>query len=753
MSNNGYFIKNGSVYVVQEPYTKIPFTNVLYNADGYLTEINQWGTGASSVQFADKEVCTILADGGKTVYLRNEGTGTVWCPGVEPMHSKVEDFRCEHGDGYTIVSSSFEGIAVSIRTFVPEKGLREVWTVEMTNNGEANVKLSIVPMVKMELMGFSGPRFCNSPLQSYVTTFETELNGTYFETGNPNTKGKPYDAILAASVNVDYYSGCDRATLAAPQTLSYPYALLKGQNLDCTTAMSGIPFMALQCMESLKPGETKRVSFLLGTCRNKEEAKELVSMLTSEETVEAEHEKALAKIVERRKRVRIETPDEKVNYLVNTWLKKGMEYCLRKKDATRDNLQFAFGLTMSEPEVTKDTIKLAMSYQYKDGHTVRSWKPLDETYYSDGPIWLVLVACDYLKYTEDIDFLKEKVAYFDGGEATVLEHLQAGITRLNEDKGPHKLCLARWADWNDALNLSDPEAESVFVSMGLAWCLKEMAELMEYVGDRIKAVEYRCLYEELKCTINKTCWDEEGEYYIRAFSNGKVIGGSNSEGSVIYANAQTWAILSGVVTEDRLEKIVLATDKYIVTDLGCLVNYPAYNKCMLDLGRITYQVPGTTENGAVYCHATAFKINGDIERGDGEQAYRDLKRILPDSEANPTENSGALPYTLTSCYATNSHVWGKTGRPWLSGSQGWVMRCIVEGLLGIRKAYGGFYVKPLLPEEWMEAACSILRKGTEYRFILKRTGIKGMTIDGVAVEESFVPFTYHKKKVTVVVTV
>ena len=752
MSSKGYFIKNGSAYVVQEPYTKIPFTNVLYNVDGYLTEMTQWGTGASSVQFADKEICTILPEGGKALYLRNEKTGKVWCPGVEPMHSEVDDFKCEHGDGYTLVSSSFEDILVRFRTFVPERGLREVWTVEVTNNGKETVKLSVVPMVKMELMGFSGPRFCNSPLQSYVTTFEKELNGTYFETGNPNTKGKPYDAVLAASEKVDFYSGCDRAALAAPQTLSYPYALLKGENLDCTTAMSGIPFMALQCVESLEPGETKRVDFLLGTCCSKEEAKELVSILASKETVEAEYEKAIAKIADRRKRVLVKTPDEKINYFVNTWLKKGMEYCLRKKDATRDNLQFAFGLTISEPEVTKDTLKLAMSYQYKDGHTVRSWKPLDETYYSDGPLWIVLVACDYLKYTDDIDFLKEKVAYFDGGEALVLEHLHNCINRLHVDKGPHNLCLARWADWNDALNLSDPEAESVFVSMGFAWCLKEMAELMEYVGDRIKAVEYRCLYEEMKSIINKTCWDEEGEYYIRGFSNGKVIGGSDSEGSKIYANAQTWAILSGVVPKERLDKIVAATEKYIVTELGCLVNYPAYDQCMPDLGRITYQVPGTTENGAVYCHATAFKINGDIVRGDGEQAYRDLKRILPDSEANPTENSGALPYTLTSCYATNSHVWGKTGRPWLSGSQGWVMRCVVEGLLGIKKAYGGFYVKPALPEEWNEAECIIERNGTEYVFCIKRTGQKRVLVDGTPAVNGFVTFA-EKTKVCISATV
>lgn len=748
MNNPGFFSKDGKAYTVTEPYTAIPFTNVLYNEDGYLTEITQWGTGASSVQFADKEVCTILPEGGKALYIRDEGTGKVWCPGVEPLHSAVEHFACEHGDGYTIVDSEFEGIAVRYKTFVPAKGLCEIWTVEITNTKAEKAELSVVPMVKMELMGYTGPRFCNSPLQSYVTTFEEKLNGTYFETRNPNTKGKPYDAVLAASGKVDYYSGCDRKTLAAPQTLSYPHALLEGENLDSSTSMSGIPFMALQCVEVLEPGQTKRIDFLLGICCNKEEAQRMVSVLTDSKIIDAEFDKALEKIEKRRNRVRIKTPDDKINYFVNTWLKKGMEYCLRKKDATRDNLQFAFGLTSSEPEVTKDTIKLAMSYQYKDGHTVRSWLPLDETYYSDGPLWMILVTCDYLKYTDDLGFLKEKVAYFDEGEATVLEHLQSGIERLHMDKGPHGLCLARWADWNDALNLDDPNAESVFVSMGLAWCLKEMTALMKYMGMDEEAALYNVRYEELKAIINQTCWDEKGEYYVRGFSHGSVIGGTESKGSTIYANSQTWAVLSGVATMERLEKIVAATDKYIVTELGCLVNYPAYAEAMPEIGRISYQYPGTVENGAVYCHATAFKINADVERGDGDRAYRELKKIMPDNETTPYEVSGALPYTLTSCYATNAHIWGKTGRPWLTGSQGWMMRCVIEGFLGIKKAYGGFYIHPAMPSEWKEAECLIERNGTEYVFTIKRTGMESLVVDGVPVQESFIAFS-EKKRVRV----
>ena len=743
MERPGYFANEGKSYVVTELYTKIPFTNVLYNEKGYLTELTGWGTGTASVKFEDKETCFITPEEGKALYLRNERTGKVWCPGAEPMHSAVDGFQCEHGDGYSIVSSEYEGIHASVRIFVPDHHSCEIWTVELTNKTGESTEISVVPMFKLMMMGYAAPRFGENPFQSYITAFCDEGNMLYFESRNPNTKGKPYDAVLAASERIDFYSGCDRKTLAAPQQLSYPYALLSGQNLDSGTDVGGggLPFMAVQCIQALEPGETKRVDFLFGTCRNKEEGKELVSIVRAKGHVEKEFTDTISRLKEKRERLVVKTPNEKVNYFVNTWLKKGLEYCLRKKDATRDNLQFALGLVYTEPQVVKDTIKLAMRYQYRDGHTVRSWKPLDETYYSDGPFWIVLVTCEYLKFTDDMEFLNETVPYFDGGEATVLEHLKACIGRFDADRGPHDLCLARWADWNDALNLPDANAESVFVSMAFAWNLKDMTELLEYIGQSDAASEYRDKYEDMKRVINEACWDEKGEYYVRGYSNGKVVGGSASKGSVIYANPQTWAILSGVVTEERLPKIMAAVNKYIETDLGCLVNYPAYAEYSPEFGRISYQVPGTTENGAVYCHATAFKINADIQVGDGERAYDDLKKILPDSEANPYNNSGALPYTLTSCYATNPMVWGRTGRPWLTGSQGWVMRCVVEGLLGIRKTYGGFLFEPAFPKAWDLADCTVERMGTRYHFSVERTGTKRMLINERVSDTAFVPFS------------
>lgn len=737
MAKHGYFSEDGRSFIVTEEYTETPYTNVLYNKDGYCTEINQWGNGTASVQFEDSEICTITPQNGKTIYLRNDNTGEVRSIGAEPMHSNVSDFSCEHGDGYSIVKSEYGGIAASLRIFVPENGLCEIQTVEITNNTEAAADISVVPAVKLDMSGYSASRFETVPIQSYTADFDGRLNGVYFTGGNPNAKDKPYDAFLAASEKVDFFSGDDRYVLAAPQSLSYPYALLRGKNLDSRACTAGEPFLALQCVKTIKPKETIRVSFMLGISTSVEEACKAAEILKSDGGTEQLFAETVKHIAERHSVISVSTPDALLNNFVNIWIKKGMEYCLRKKDATRDNLQFAMGLIHTSPELLKNTIRLVMRYQYSDGHTVRSWKPLDETFYSDGPIWLILAACEYVKYSDDTDFLNEKIKYYDEGSGTVMQHLERGINKLGKDKGEHGLCLMQFADWNDALNLADSGAESVFTSMGFAWCLLEMSDLCEYIKND-SAEKYRAQYNEMRGLINKTCWDEKG-YYIRGFSGGKKIGSSESDGSKIFVNTQSWAILSGVAEKERIPSLLAAIDKYTKTELGCMVNSPAYEKYNPEVGRISFQVPGTYENGAVYCHATGFKINADTELGRGNEALEDIRKILPDSAANPAEKSGALPYALTSSYCTNPNVYGKAGRPWLTGTQSWLMRCVTEGLLGIKKTYGGFLIKPSFPDEWDCAECRILRKGTEYSFKIRRTGRNAVTVNG---EESgsFVPF-------------
>ena len=105
-----------------------------------------------------------------------------------------------------------------------------------------------------------------------------------------------------------------------------------------------------------------------------------------------------------------------------------------------------------------------LRHQFADGHAVLTWYPYDDTCYSDQPFWIVWAVCELIKETGDFSILEQKVSWQDSGEATVLEHVKAAVRRLIEDKGENGLVKIRFADWNDALNVTDdPEAETVML--------------------------------------------------------------------------------------------------------------------------------------------------------------------------------------------------------------------------------------------------------------------------------------------------
>jgi cellobiose phosphorylase len=386
-----------------------------------------------------------------------------------------------------------------------------------------------------------------------------------------------------------------------------------------------------------------------------------------------------------------------------------------------------------------------MTQQFSDGSLVRSWLPLNKTKFSDEPLWLVNTTCDYIKYTEDTEFLEEIVDYLDGGSDTVWVHLLKAVNRVDSDRGPHNIPLSHFADWNDALNTGDADknAESVFVAMQLAFAFKEMADLSEYLGKKKLSAEFSAKYEALKKTVNDCCWDDEG-YYVRSFSHGKPIGSSLCErGAKIFVNPQSWSIISGVCPQERLSSVMAAVDKYIDTPVGCRVNYPAYSEADPALGRISFQYPGTNENGAVYAHATSFKMYADCMLGLGDRAYETYLKLLPSNPNNPPEVADTIPYAISNCCFTADVCYGKSSAlPFGTGTQAWLFRTVIEGLLGVRFAYGGFNINPAFPSAWDKAEMTLQRGGANYKFIISNnnTGEKKIYVDGKPADSDFIPF-------------
>ena len=493
----------------------------------------------------------------------------------------------------------------------------------------------------------------------------------------------------------------------------------------------------LQHKLTLLPGERREIRLVFGAAESIEEAQTSAALYTAEDAQSAALKKAEAAYREKYAALSVQTPDEKLNRIMNLWLKKQVDFCIVGKKGVRDNLQIAVALLNVRPEKAKAEILECLRHQFRDGHAVLTWYPYDDTRYSDQPFWIIWAVCQLLKETGDKSIFDLSIAWQDGGEASVLDHVKAAVRRLLDDRGRNGLVRIYFADWNDALNIPpEEEAESVMLSEQFCLALSELKALMRWIGDEEYAAFCQKAYDEMKAAINRAAWD--GGWYCRALAPTENIGSKDSSGSKIYLNAQTWAVLGDVVLEDRLPALLSAVDG-LERDFGFPLNDPPYRGYDPMAGRMSGMLPGLFENGGVYCHASAFKILMDCALGRGDEALRTLKKIMPDSEQNPSARSGAEPYVFTNCYSTHPKYYGRSYQSWTTGTSAWSLMGLYEGILGVKRDYAGLRIEPAFPGDWEHAEMTRRFRGTDYAIRYRRTGEAGITVDGKQIKGTLLP--------------
>lgn len=738
--------------IIHDPKPPRYWFNYLWNENGYCAQVSQQGHGRSYYLNEKAEMCMLNNNDARYVYLRDEETGNCWNIGEGPMNTPVEDYSCEHSIAYSKVSSINSDIRGAWRLFVPEKGYNEVWTLTLRNESASPRCLSVFSAVTFELEGFKYPRYYEM-YRCLETSFDKTLNGIYCASSHPFAPHKRYNAYLASSEPVYAYDGdlakfCG-ANGSVTKLDASAYALFQRPEIvtsgkDCTNSDAALFILGgvLQHRLTLQPSEEKEINLVFGVSESLEEAQNVSRKFFDPATTEREFLRAQAYNLGKYSSLSVSTPDEKIDHIMNLWIKKQVDCCIVGKKGVRDNLQIAVALLNYRQDKAKAEILECLRHQFQDGHAVLTWYPYDDTRYSDQPFWIIWAVCELVKETGDFDILNHRIEWQDGGSATVLEHLKAAVDRLLGDKGANGLIRIYFADWNDALNITtDPEAESVMLSHQACLALRELKCLMERIGDQDYAAMLQKELETLKCDINEKAWD--GQWYMRALSKMENIGSKDSWGSKIYLNAQTWAVLGDVVPQKRLSALVKAVDG-MERDFGFPLNDPPYPVYSPNVGRMSGMLPGLFENGGVYCHATGFKILMDCKLGRATQAIRTLKKIMPDSEKNPSSQSGAEPYVFTNCYSTHPKYYGKSYWSWTTGTSAWAMMCIYEGIMGIHRDYGGLRIRPCFPAEWHRAEATRHFRGCDYHIVIMNpdgveNGTAEITVDCEQMTDDILP--------------
>lgn len=741
------FAQDRNACVIYDPRTPRHWYNYLWNELGYCAQVSQTGHGRSYHLNEKADICMLNGDSARFVYLRDEETGESWNVGMSPLNVPVEDYRCEHAIGSSTVSSRKDGIVSFWRLFVPVDLYGEVWTVRVRNDSATQRTISLFPTVSFSLDGFSHPRYYEM-YRSIETSFDAALNGIYCRSVHPFAPHKRYNGYLASSEKTVAYDGDLTAFCGPLSTVTNkdasssalyqrPEILLAGK--DCTGSEGAlfIPGAVLQHKLVLNPGEEKEIHLIFGVAESMEEARESVRKYLNHDAAEKALQEASQHYEEKYASLSVQTPDEKINRIMNAWVKKQVDFCIVGKKGVRDNLQIAVALLNYRPEKAKEEILECLRHQFRDGHAVLTWYPYDDTRYSDQPFWIIWAVCNLIKETGDASLLDLPIEWQDGGEGTVLEHVKAAIHYLLADKGSNGLVRIRFADWNDALNIPEQEqAESVMLSEQFCLALKEYERMMRWLDRPEEAAFALEASRSLKHAINQTAWD--GEWYMRALAPTENIGSRASSGSKIYLNAQTWAVLGDVADQEKLSKVLKAIDG-MERDFGFPLNDPPYRQFDPMAGRMSGMLPGLFENGGVYCHASAFKILADCKCGRGDAALRTLKKIMPDSEQNPSAQSEAEPYVFTNCYSTHPKYYGRSYQSWTTGTSAWCMRGLYEGILGLQRDYDGLHLNPCLPADWESAEVTRRFRSANYHILMRRGEKKGIFLDGAQYEGNLLP--------------
>lgn len=770
----GHFDIENNEYVIERPDTPTPWINYIGGGQ-YGGIVSNTGGGYSfdrdpkNKRILRYRYNAIPVDQpGRYVYIRDEENGNYWSPTWQPVCSQLDEYECRHGLGYTAIKSLAHKIETAVNYFVPGEESLELWVVKIKNKDNKSRKLKLFTYAEFSfydsMKDQTNVDWCQQINQA---TFE---NNSIFWTSFMKTMGYTFfsSSLKAASFDTD------REKFIGPyRSLANPIAVESGV-CSRSKALRGNGVGSL-CIEiTLDPQEEKEVVFILGTAENPEKALPWIKKYKDIETVHESFNNLKKYWHGYISKLEVKTPDPEVNVMLNTWnqyqckstfnwsrfvslyqlgVNRGMGF--------RDTAQDTLGVMHTIPNEAKNTIIKLLKIQYKEGFAAHQFYPLtgeidvgdaaegskkSAKWYSDDHLWSILAVCSYIKETGDINFLQEKVAFVDGGEGSVLNHLEAAIDFSQKHVGSHGLTLAGWADWDDTLNLDTGKgkAESVWACMLLGKALLEMIDLCDFIKEKDLKEKYKKLHKKFSEAVNKNAWD--GKWYLRAFTDeGKKVGTAENEKAKIYLLVQSWAIMAGFADAKRAEIALESADNTLNTKYGLVLIAPAYNGFDWKIGGTTTYPPGAKENGGIFLQTNPWQVIAQAMVGNGNTAYQYATQILPSKKNEIADLYEVEPYVYCQNILGKEHPQFGLGRnSWLTGTAAWAYVSWMQYILGVRAEYNGLRIDPCIPKKWPGFEVKKSFRGANYYIVVRNpkkvsSGIKQMIVDGEKIQGNLVP--------------
>lgn len=660
-----------------------------------------------------------------------------WCPTNEPCKTKPEKWQSTHGMGYTRFEAEKNGIAVTATYFVGEYENALIWNLKLKSKEDKHITL--FPYVELGMMEFMRELQWQCYNKHQLTCYN--MDDVLVYKYGVETQPKPDETPLvyfAANVPVKAFD-CDRDEFVGSYRSEENPQRVENGNCSNSTMYGGDPCFALQFEIDLKANEEKEVNIFLGTAMTEEDIKKSVESCRMADFVEKSFKGLAEKWNVHLSKFQCEIPDKDAETMINIWnpyqaernfqFSRNISYYATgtfRGVGVRDTAQDILAMVPFDLRRAKDKLNLLFTQQYNDGHCNHycfpneGWEPVTRIH-SDNHLWLVM-ACYHIVIEEgNLDYLDEVVEFYDGGCATVWEHIKKSIEFCIANLGEHGFPLMLSSDWNDMLYkvCREGKGESIWTSMQFGTVLRQIAELAELKGeDRSKYLE---IYERQKKLVNDIAWD--GEWYRRCITDeGTFIGSEKEPQAKIWLNTQSWSVISGMGNNGS--QAMDNVKKYLDTDLGIKKIHPSMTTDYPNkYGNLTMYNKGCGENGSVFCHANTWAIIAECILKRPKNAYKYYHQLLPMiAQAKAGEwRYKAEPYVYCSnIFGPESDKFGLANVSWLTGTAAWMYVAVTQYMFGIRAKWEGMEIDPCLSVEMLPSKIIRIFRGCKYEITITK---------------------------------